>query len=45
MRLIEKTECRSSVSNGSVNALNTCKVKSIFLLVLDFAADSPVAAE
>jgi len=29
-----------SVSNGSVNYLSTCKMKSILLLMLDFAADS-----
>jgi len=29
-----------SVSNGSVNSLSPCKMKSILLLTLDFAADS-----
>ena len=29
-----------SVSNGSVNSLSTCKIKSILLLTLGVAADS-----
>jgi len=29
-----------SVSNGSVNSLSTCKIKSILLLTLDIDADS-----
>jgi len=29
-----------SVSNGSVNSLSTYKIKSILLLMVDFAADS-----
>jgi len=40
MRLIEKTDCKESVSNGSVNALSTYKIKSVFLLTLGFATDS-----
>jgi len=38
MRFIEKTGCKLFVSNGSINTLST--YKSIFLLRLDFAADS-----
>jgi len=34
MRFIEKTDCKLS-ENGSVNGLNTYKMKSIFLLSLD----------
>jgi len=34
MRFIEKIDCKVSVSNGSVNALSTCKIKSILLLLL-----------
>jgi len=34
MRFIEKTDCKVSVSNGSVNALSTYKLKSILLLLL-----------
>jgi len=40
MRFIEKTDYNLSISNSSVNALNAYKIKSIFLLSLDFAADS-----
>jgi len=40
MRFIEKTDCKLSVSNGSVNAVSIYKMQSIFLLTLDFAADS-----
>jgi len=40
MRFIEKTGCKLSITNGSVNALNAYKIKSIFLLSLGFAADS-----
>jgi len=29
-----------SVSNGSVNSLSPCKMRSILLLTLDFAVDS-----
>jgi len=29
-----------SISNGSVNSLSTCKIKSILLLTLGFDADS-----
>jgi len=39
--MIEKTDYKLSVSNGSVSApTNTCKIDSVFLLPLDFAADS-----
>jgi len=34
MRFIEKTDCKLSVSNGSVNALSTYKIKSMLLLTL-----------
>jgi len=40
MRFIEKTDCKESVSNGSVNAFSTYKIKSVFLITLGFAADS-----
>jgi len=40
MRYIEKTGYELSVSNGSVNGLNTYKIKSTFIFLLDFAADS-----
>jgi len=42
MRFFEKTDCKPSVStaNGSVNGLNTYKIKSIFPLPLHFSADS-----
>jgi len=40
MRFIEKTDCKQSVSNGSVNALSTYKIKNVFLPTLGFAADS-----
>jgi len=41
MRFIDETDidCKLSVSNGSVNVLSTSKLKTIFLLMLDFAAD------
>jgi len=39
--MIEKTYYKLSVSNGSVNGpTNTYKVNNIFLLSLDFVADS-----
>jgi len=34
MRFIEEADCKVSVSNGSVNALSTYKIKSILLLLL-----------
>jgi len=34
MRFIEKTDCKLSVSDGSVNALSTYKIKSVLLLTL-----------
>jgi len=42
MRVIEKTDCKLSVSNNSLNALSGYKIESIFLLMLDFAADFPL---
>jgi len=39
MRFIDKTDCKLSVSSGSVNVLSTSKIKTIFLLTLDFAAE------
>jgi len=33
------------VSNGSVNALSTCKMTSILLLTLDFAVTLLIAAK
>jgi len=39
--MIEKTDYKLSVSNGSVNApTNSYRTNSIFLLSLDFLADS-----
>jgi len=40
MRFIDETDCKLSVSNRSVNILRTSKMKTIFLLTLDFAAES-----
>jgi len=42
MRFINETDidCELSVSNGSVNVLSTSKMKTIFLLTLDFAAEA-----
>jgi len=40
MRFIEKTDCKLSVSKRSVNGFITYKIKSLFPLSLDFAADS-----
>jgi len=40
MRFFKRTDCKLSVSNGSVNVLSTHKTKSILLLMLDIAADS-----
>jgi len=40
MCFIDKTDCKLSVSNGSVNVLSTSNIKTIFLLLLDFAAES-----
>ena len=39
MRFIDETyiDCKLSVSKGSVNVLSTYKMKTIFLLALDFA--------
>jgi len=40
MCFIDETgnDCKLSVSEGSVNVLSTSKIKTIFLLTLDFAA-------
>ena len=40
MPFIEKKDFKLPVSNGSVNVLSTSKMKTIFLLTLDFAAKS-----
>jgi len=40
MRFIEETDCKLSVSNGSVNVLSTSKMKTIFLIMLDFTAET-----
>jgi len=40
MRFIVETDCKLSVSNGSVSVLSTSKMKTIFLLTLDFTADT-----
>jgi len=40
MRFIDKTDCKLSVSNGSVTVLSTSKTENIFLHTLDFAAES-----
>jgi len=40
MRFIDETDCKLSVCNGGINVLNTSKMKTIFLLTLDFAAES-----
>jgi len=40
MRFIDETDCKLSVNNGSVNVLSTSKMKTIFLLTLDFAAET-----
>jgi len=45
MRFIEKTDSMLCVSNHSVNALRTYKIKSVFVFALGFAADFPVAAD
>jgi len=39
MRFIDETD-KLSVGNGSDNVLSTSKMKTIFLLTLDFAAKS-----
>jgi len=39
MRFITETDCKLSVSNGSVNVLSTSKMNTVFLLTLDFAAE------
>jgi len=40
MRFIDKTDCKLSVSNGTVSVLNTSKMKTIFLLMLGIAAET-----
>jgi len=40
MRFIDEMDCKLSVSDGSVNVPRTSKLKTIFLLKLDFAAES-----
>jgi len=45
MYFIQKADCKLSVNNDSVNSLSTYKIKSIFLLTLDFAAGSSLAVE
>jgi len=35
MRFIDKTDCKLSVSIGSVNVLSTSKIKNIFLLAAE----------
>jgi len=37
---MDETDCKLSVSNGSVNVLSTSKMKTIFPLTLDFAAET-----
>jgi len=39
MRFIDETNCKLSVSNASVSVLSTSKMKTMFLLTLDFAAE------
>jgi len=45
MRFIEKAGCKRSVCHDSVNVLGPYKIKSIFQLMLDFAADSFTVAD
>jgi len=42
MRFIDETDidCKLSVSKGSGNVLSTSKMKTFFLLTLDFAAET-----
>jgi len=40
MRFIDETDCKLSLSNGSVSVLSTSKMKTIFLLTLHFAAET-----
>jgi len=40
MRFINETDCKLSVSNGSVNVLSPSKMKTIFLLTLGFTAET-----
>jgi len=43
MRFIDETDCKLSVSNGSVNVLSICKMKTIFLLTLILLPRLPIA--
>jgi len=45
MRFIEKAGCKLSVCHGSVNVLGPYKIKSIFQLMSDYAADSFTVAD
>jgi len=45
MRFIEKAGCKWSISHGSVNVLGPYKIKNIFQLLLDFAADSFIVVD
>jgi len=40
MRFIDETDCKLSVSNDSVRVLSNSKMNTIFLLTLDFAAET-----
>jgi len=40
MRFIDETNCNLSVNNDNVNLLSTSKMKTIFLLTLDFVAET-----
>jgi len=40
MRFIDETDFKLSVSNGSDNVLSTSKIKNIFLVTSDFAAET-----
>jgi len=40
MRVIDETDCKLSVCDNSVTVLSTSKIKTIFLLTLDFAAET-----
>jgi len=39
MRFNDATDCKLSVSMDSVSVLSTSKMKTVFLLTLDFAAE------
>jgi len=40
MRFIDETDCKLSINKGSVNVLSVSKMKTIFLLTSDLAAES-----